>query len=585
MSEKDSFLRPNASSDVFRVLDKSVKFDQEGIDSIGNAKYGRDWPSVYLLYGKEEAYVGETQNAYNRMKQHSENPKRTENLENILLFTSPSFNKSAILDLENELITYMLADEKFTLQNNNRGQSRYHDYYQRLKYNEDCFNQVWNVLRKMKLANRHLYELQNEDIFKYSPFKQLTSEQYDLIDDLLKDIESSIVDGKRRTVMIEGGAGTGKTLVAVYLINLLTNFRDNNIDATDVDPDDYDEFGNARLIKLLQETKPKIRIALVEPVQSFRESLRRNVFSKIKELRGVEIISPYQATNGSYDILIVDEAHRLRVRSGAGASEYMAYDKACARLGFDKTATQLDWLDKVTSKTLILLYDPNQKVKRADIPHQVFEAFKTEKRESTSLKEYTLWSQLRVKGGNDYMEFVKALLGPYPRQYVVRDYDFKIYDHLTDMFVAIKEKNREMNGLCRVVAGKDFDWFKDKEPSDFTIEGKGYLWNKKAADSTFIHDDSNLDRIGCIDTAIGFDLNYCGVILGPDIAYDKANGKIVIRKEHLKDPSAASKDEKTVQDNIRNAYYVLLTRGIYGTYVYAMDEALRDYIRSLIKHS
>ena len=205
------------SNNTFSTTIKQIPFDANGINTIKGTSQGEDWPVVYILSGDKEAYVGETQNAYNRMEQHSKNPAR-KNLTQISLMSSESFNKSAILDIENMLITHMHADGKFVLQNGNGGQSKLHNYYQRSKY-QDCFADIWKNLKNYNLVSHDLFEVQNTEIFKYSPFKQLTQTQYYLVEELLKNYIDVMNSNKHSNVVVNGGAGTGKTLVAIYFVN------------------------------------------------------------------------------------------------------------------------------------------------------------------------------------------------------------------------------------------------------------------------------------------------------------------------------------------------------------------------------
>ena len=108
-------------SNTFKTEIENYSFTKQGINSIKDCgDKGEDWPVVYILSGDKEAYVGETQSAFQRMTQHLANPKRKQ-LTKISLMLSDSFNKSAILDIENMLITHMHADGKFILQNSNGG--------------------------------------------------------------------------------------------------------------------------------------------------------------------------------------------------------------------------------------------------------------------------------------------------------------------------------------------------------------------------------------------------------------------------------------------------------------------------------
>ena len=105
---------------------KQFDFDEVGIENITNLKYGKNWPIVYILNGDKEAYIGETTNAYHRMKQHKANSVR-KTLNKINIIYDSEFNKSAVLDIESLLINYMSADQKYKLQNISSGISSQRD--------------------------------------------------------------------------------------------------------------------------------------------------------------------------------------------------------------------------------------------------------------------------------------------------------------------------------------------------------------------------------------------------------------------------------------------------------------------------
>lgn len=125
----------NTVSNSKKTEYRNYSFNNKGVNKIKNNPDGQNWPVVYILSGKEKAYVGETNNAYHRMTQHLNDPQRKV-MDNILLLLNRSFNKSATLDIENQLIQFLLADEKFKLQNANGGQSVRNNYYQRSMYQQ-----------------------------------------------------------------------------------------------------------------------------------------------------------------------------------------------------------------------------------------------------------------------------------------------------------------------------------------------------------------------------------------------------------------------------------------------------------------
>lgn len=571
---------------TFEAKIEQYSFDENGINNLKiNSKHGVDWPVVYILSGNKEAYVGETQNAYDRMKQHFSNKKR-KNLTKINLMQSDSFNKSAILDIENMLITHMHADGKFILQNSNGGQSKLHNYYQRSEY-QNVFTEIWDKLKKLNLVEHSLFEVENSEIFKFSPYKELTNDQYIVVEELLKLYSQAIQGTSRMDVIVNGGAGTGKSLIAIYFLNMIANILNNDYDFSDTEQyiDDESFLNRADLIKAIK-TYGNDKIGFVIAVPSFKDTVKK-VFKSIKELRHIHVISPSEASRGDYDVLIVDEAHRLKRRHKL--TNYGTHDNVNKSLGLPADSTELDWLKFKAKKMLILFYDGIQSIKESDVSKEDFDKINSD--------DYThklfLNTQLRVKGGDEYIDFARSLFSNSPIKYKSqKGYDLKVYDDCYEMFEAIKSKNIEYKGLCRVLAGFSFYWRKkarDKknikynQNYDFEIDGHYYCWNEDFNASDFITNDKNIEKIGCIYTSQGHDLNYAGVIFGEDISYNPETKQIMYHPDKFIDTYSKSSDINKTINNIINAYLVLLTRGVYGTYIYAVDKNLREYINSLIE--
>lgn len=571
---------------TFEAKIEQYSFDENGINNLKiNSKHGVDWPVVYILSGNKEAYVGETQNAYDRMKQHFSNKKR-KNLTKINLMQSDSFNKSAILDIENMLITHMHADGKFILQNSNGGQSKLHNYYQRSEY-QNVFTEIWDKLKKLNLVEHSLFEVENSEIFKFSPYKDLTNDQYIVVEELLKLYSQAMQGTSRMDVIVNGGAGTGKSLIAIYFLNMIANILNNDYDFSDTEQyiDDESFLNRADLIKAIK-TYGNDKIGFVIAVPSFRDTVKK-VFKSIKELRHIHVISPSEASRGDYDVLIVDEAHRLKRRHKL--ANYGTHDNVNKSLGLPADSTELDWLKFKAKKMLILFYDGIQSIKESDVSKEDFDKINSD--------DYThklfLNTQLRVKGGDEYIDFARSLFSNSPIKYKSqKGYDLKVYDDCYEMFEAIKSKNIEYKGLCRMLAGFSFYWRKkarDKknikynQNYDFEIDGHYYCWNEDFNASDFITNDKNIEKIGCIYTSQGHDLNYAGVIFGEDISYNPETKQIMYHPDKFIDTYSKSSDINKTINNIINAYLVLLTRGVYGTYIYAVDKNLREYINSLIE--
>lgn len=571
---------------TFEAKIEQYSFDENGINNLKiNSKHGVDWPVVYILSGNKEAYVGETQNAYDRMKQHFSNKKR-KNLTKINLMQSDSFNKSAILDIENMLITHMHADGKFILQNSNGGQSKLHNYYQRSEY-QNVFTEIWDKLKKLNLVEHSLFEVENSEIFKFSPYKELTNDQYMVVEELLKLYSEAMQGTSRMDVIVNGGAGTGKSLIAIYFLNMIANILNNDYDFSDTEQyiDDESFLNRADLIKAIK-TYGNDKIGFVIAVPSFKDTVKK-VFKSIKELRHIHVISPSEASRGDYDVLIVDEAHRLKRRHKL--TNYGTHDNVNKSLGLPADSTELDWLKFKAKKMLILFYDGIQSIKESDVSKEDFDKINSD--------DYThklfLNTQLRVKGGDEYIDFARSLFSNSPVKYKSqKGYDLKVYDDCYEMFEAIKSKNIEYKGLCRMLAGFSFYWRKkarDKknikynQNYDFEIDGHYYCWNEDFNASDFITNDKNIEKIGCIYTSQGHDLNYVGVIFGEDISYNPETKQIMYHPDKFIDTYSKSSDINKTINNIINAYLVLLTRGVYGTYIYAVDKNLREYINSLIE--
>lgn len=199
------------------------------------------WPIVYFLNNSKsyEAYVGETTDVINRLKTHSKNDQKQKNT-SVHLVLSELFNKSAALDLESYLIRYISADGLYKLQNGNLGISN-HRYYQQKEIYWDIFKDIWSELRSLGIARHSLEHIDNSDLFKYSPYKSLSREQINGLTMIL----NCLLDDKAKTSLIQGGAGTGKSILAIFIFKLLkTNLEDFNFS-------DFEE-EDEELLKLIE---------------------------------------------------------------------------------------------------------------------------------------------------------------------------------------------------------------------------------------------------------------------------------------------------------------------------------------------
>lgn len=175
---------------------------------------------------------------------------------------------------------------------------------------------------------------------------------------------------KQMNVVVNGGADTGNLLIVIYFINMIANILNNNYDFSDTDDylDDESFFNRAELIKTIK-TYGNDKIGFVIVVPSFKDTVKI-VFGSIKELNHIHVISPSEASLGDFDVLIVDEPHRLKRRNKL--TNYGTHDNVNRALGLPLDSTELDWLKLKAKKLLILFYDNMQVVKESDVAKEDF---------------------------------------------------------------------------------------------------------------------------------------------------------------------------------------------------------------------
>lgn len=555
-------------NNVFEV--KRYDFNSNLFNEFQNLHYAKDfWPIVYILSDGaiKEAYVGETTDTYARMTSHLKSNAKNK-LSSVHLITSEKFNKSATLDIESNLIKYISGDGQYKLINGNGGLAN-HNYYQKKEVYWDIFKSIWDKLRAEGVSKHSIDYIDNSDLFKYSPYKTLTSEQRSG----LLFILNNLLNDEYKNFIVEGGAGTGKTILAIFLFKLLnTNNEDFNFKEFGEDETEFVE-----LIKNLKNKYSNPKMALVVPMSSFRNTLKK-VFKNIKGLNPNMVIGPAEIVKEKYDIVVVDESHRLRRRVNLGAY-FGAFDVVCEKLNLDRyTCSELDWIQLQSNKS-ILFYDENQSIKPSDVKKRDFDLIKLKK----DTKVESLKSQFRVKGGNDYVKYIDNILNcSMPTQSEIfnsKEYEFVLFDSISDLVSQIKLRESE-NGLSRLIAGFSWPWISknDKSLYDIKIEGEELQWNSVADD--WINSPNAVNEVGCIHTTQAYDLNYAGIIFGNEITYDKEKNEIVILKENYFDRngSIGITNVQDLKSFIINIYKTVMLRGIKGTYVYVCDKNLREYL-------
>jgi len=505
---------------------QTFTFDRTGFESVKKFPLGRDWPVVYIIENDREVYIGETTSMHNRSKQHYENEDRVR-LKRLHVIIDEEYNKSATLDLESQLIQYFSAEGTLRLQNGNKGLVN-HNYFDRDRYRAKL-ETIWKKLQELLLVKRELNEIENSELFKYSPYKALTEDQAAVAEELF-DV---VVTGKTGAHIVNGGPGTGKTILATYLVKLLK-----------------------------EDSKTKdLEVGLVISMTSLRQSIK-DAFSYVSGLSANMVIGPSEVADKKYDLLIVDEAHRLRQRRNL--TNYRSHDAMNQRLGLGPNGTELDWVLKC-SKQQILFYDENQNIRPTDVHSDHFKKL--------NATHHFLTSQLRVKGGEKYIEFINCIFeGKELKDTQFSNFDFQIYDDVAQLVTDIKNKNNEL-GLCRVVAGFAWPWVSRGKPdaTDINIGGVKLRWNSTT--SNWVNSSNAINEVGCIHTIQGYDLNYVA-----------KSDRLTVDEDKYEDRNGwrGITDPNELERYIINIYKTLMTRGMRGCYVYFVNKETEKYFKNKI---
>ena len=384
------------------------------------------------------------------------------------------------------------------------------------------------------------------------------NEEFIMIDDqkivyetALEMARKSYRDGNKRVLIVKGGPGTGKSVLA---INLLVKLTTENMVCSYVTKNSAP--------RKVYETK-------------LSGNLRKNRKSNLFKGSGSFI----ESYNNEFDVLIVDEAHRLNARSGMFQN-----------LGENQIKEIIH-----ASKFSIFFIDESQKVTLKDIG-SVEEIQKYIRKINAESEIMQLESQFRCNGSDGYIAWLDDVLDikkTANSDGFDLDYDIKICDTPNQVRDIIFEKNK-INNKARLLAGYCWDWIKDgknkSDVFDIKISDDNFAMSWNLGNSkTWAIDPNSVNEIGCIHTAQGLEFDYVGVIIGNDLRYE--NGKVVtdVMQRAKTDQSIKGikkmlkqdldKAKRLSDEIIKNTYKTLMTRGQKGCYIYCLDKNLAEYLK------
>lgn len=322
----------------------------------------------------------------------------------------------------------------------------------------------------------------------------------------------------------------------------------------------------------------------------------KGVVKRTSGLERVKVLTPFEVglSAENFDLLIVDEAHRLNRRANQPSAFLNQQFPKINTVLFgsdDLSKTQLDWI-MAKSRHQVFLIDPQQSVRTSDISFSDVQRLIESARDKG--RAFTLRTQERVRNGENYVAFVRDVIaGKRPEPTKIDPDYFRIFDSLEEMRDAILEKN-EMYGLSRLVAGYAWPWASKRDAAkyDIEIDGLSLRWNSASeTDWLTSQKESAATEVGSIHTVQGYDLNYAGVIIGKDLQWDSNRRQMVFSAENYFDRSARQNNsqlgisfsEEDLLGYVQNIYSVLLTRGMRGTYVYICNPELKKWFEECLR--
>lgn len=366
--------------------------------------------------------------------------------------------------------------------------------------------------------------------------------------------------GKKKSIIIvKGGPGTGKTVIALHLLSLLA--------------------GNKKNYNIHYATKSK---PLLEGIKNRlpHGSQAKYLFSNITQF------IPANCEADNLDVLLIDEAHRI---SNSANNQYTPSSKR----------TELSQIQTLirASKICVFFIDDKQAIRSIEIGSS--ELIRNCAKEfDADVAEVELQSQFRCNGSDNYLDWLEQVLynEPVKSSFGEDEFDFKIFDDPQTLYDEIKKKDNVDGQSARLTAGFCWPWSSSLDENgdlikDVTIGNFAMPWETKDTITRipagyvkwyeWAYKQDGINQVGCIYTAQGFEFDYIGVIIGPDLKYDPERQCLITDIKETGDPML-KRGSLNFDAYARNIYRVLMSRGMKGCYVYCCDTKLRDHMRQLL---
>jgi len=401
---------------------------------------------------------------------------------------------------------------------------------------------ITSPVRPSKKLLEHTSEMVNrQQVFT------LIDDQIAAYNSIMHRVKALAKTKKKSIIIVKGGPGTGKSVIALEVMGNLLRQKKSVVHAT----------GSS----------------------AFTNTLRKLVGNRAKNL--FKFFNSFvTGEENTFDVLIADEAHRIRETSSSGWPRPIRSD-----------IPQVDELLKI-ARLCIFFIDEKQIVRPNETGSVklIKDAATKFGVVASEIPEFELHTQFRCSGSDAYLQWLEDVLGI--RTAEVPRFDermqFKIFDSPNEMMDEVRARNREKKNSARIAAGFCWSWSKPRADgslaNDVKINDFEMPWEKKDTFWKWATDDSGMEQVGTVYTAQGFEFDYIAVIFGNDLVYDlKSNSWHGIPTASF--DTQVKRGNPDLTEHLKSVYRVLLSRAHKGVYVYFMDQSTRQYFESHLDRS